>query len=340
MVKLIAIPKHLEEKIKTIPQKPGVYQMKDNKGNIIYIGKSKTLKTRVKSYFVTDHKWEKVKRMVFHIHDIDIIVTDTHLEAQLLECELIKKIQPTYNVQFKNDQKYKYLKVEDSYKNKLITIVDQREEDNCFGPYKSRHILLDLIRFFENLYPLCKREDGYSFTYHIFPPVISEDTFEENKNCLIEIFSEEKYMQLFVKEVEEKMKISAESFRFETACIYRDLMKHMQYLYYSHIKQTSSLIRQKILMGEKLEEGYKVFYISQGCVIHKKKYRRLGQKSIEKFLDQGQLLETVLNETTNEKRNLDFETILYAELKDHTSKEILIVNQKYDLKKFIEQLSH
>ena len=100
------IPQHLKEKIKTIPAKPGIYQMKDLNGNIIYIGKSKVLHSGVKSYFYNEHRHNKIKRMVLHIQDVDVIITDTHLEAQMLECALIKKFKPIYNKQFKNDKNY------------------------------------------------------------------------------------------------------------------------------------------------------------------------------------------------------------------------------------------
>ncbi len=98
------IPEHLEERIKTIPEKPGVYRMKDKNGNILYVGKSKSLRSRVKSYFYGDHGQDKIKEMVSRIGDIDIITTDTHLEAQVLECELIKKLRPPYNRQIINDR--------------------------------------------------------------------------------------------------------------------------------------------------------------------------------------------------------------------------------------------
>ncbi|MDF2594713.1 MAG: hypothetical protein K0R69_1054 [Clostridia bacterium] len=337
---MINISEDLEKQIKAIPAKPGVYQMKDAKGNIIYIGKSKTLKTRVRSYFVADHKWEKIKRMVGHIQDIEIIVTDTHLEAQLLECELIKRIKPMYNAQFKNDQKYKYLRIEENCRNKLISVVDKKEGENCFGPYKSRQILLDLIKFFENIYPLSKKEDTYIFTYHILPLAIIPEAFEENQRCLLGIFTNKKEMQIFLNEMECKMRAAAEDFRFETASMYRDMMAHINYLHYAHIKKASVLTTQKILMGEKLEDGYKIFYISRATIIFKKKYKRISERYIEKFLDQSVRLENIETQMKNEKSHLDFEAIIHTELQDQNLKTIWVLNEdsKDDLKVFIKQL--
>ena len=112
--------------------------MKDRGGNIIYVGKSKNLKSRVKSYFYGDHNQQKIKQMVSRVHDIDIIPTDTHLEARVLECELIKRLKPLYNRQFKNDRGYVYLRIGDDSRSKPIAIVDEKTDDNCIGPYRSR----------------------------------------------------------------------------------------------------------------------------------------------------------------------------------------------------------
>lgn len=338
VVKVASIPKHLVEKINAIPAKPGIYQMKDSHGNIIYIGKSKTLKSRVRSYFNREHEWEKIKRMVLHIQDIDIIITDTHLEAQMLECELIKKIKPMYNAQFKNDQKYKCLKIENTFKNRLMVVTDQREDESCFGPYRSKSILLDVIKFFENIYPLSKTREGYEFTYNILPLSINRETFETNRNCLVEIFTVEEHMLTFLTDIENKMKTAAEDFRFETAVIYRDVLAHIKYLHYSNIRRKGDLNTRKILMGEKIEGGYKIFYISNGSIVLKKIYKRVTKEVVERFLIKARALEDRIRQIENEKSSLDFESIIYAEIKDETSKAVLMVGSTYNLEPFIRKL--
>ena len=102
----------LKEKIESLPKTPGIYMMKDKYGDIIYVGKSKKLKERVKSYFINSKNHSrKVKRMVNNICDIDFILTDTELDALLLECEMIKKIRPMYNKLMKNHENYSYIKI-------------------------------------------------------------------------------------------------------------------------------------------------------------------------------------------------------------------------------------
>jgi excinuclease ABC subunit C len=338
VIELSNIPEHLAEKINTIPAKPGIYQMKDSTGNIIYVGKSKNLRSRIRSYFVADHKWEKVKNMVFHINDIDIIVTDTHLEARMLECTLIKTIQPFYNVQFKNDKKYMYLKIEDFKGHKIATATYEKENENCFGPYKSRGILEEMINFFKNIYPVSKEENSYVFTYNMMPIPIGSESFDTNKNCLIEIFSQEPCMSLFLKQIELKMNLAAEAFQFETAIIYRDMLSNLKYLYYSNMQKPNTLTLRKVLMGEKLEDGYKLFYIAQGNIILKKKYKRLSKVATERFLIQAQTLEPKTNPVENEKSNLDFHYIINNELKDDTLKSILMIDEEYNLDAFISKL--
>jgi len=96
----------LKNKRDQIPAQPGVYKMLDASGRIIYVGKSKCLKKRVNSYFTKAFKHSKIEKMVFLIADIEYVVTDTHLEARLLECQLIKEIKPYFNAQMKNDRHF------------------------------------------------------------------------------------------------------------------------------------------------------------------------------------------------------------------------------------------
>ncbi|AKL95924.1 UvrABC system protein C [Clostridium aceticum] len=332
------IPENLVEKINSIPAKPGIYQMKDIYGNIMYIGKSKTLKSRVRSYFSTQEKSNKIERMVFHIHDIDYIVTDTHLEAQMLECALIKKLKPIYNAQFKNDQNYRYLKVENYNKLKPVKILNEREDTNCFGPYRNKKILLNLEKLFQNIYPLSKGRDTYKFTYKILPEAIEKDTFEENKCCLIEILLDQACMVKFLSEIENKMRVAASEFQFETAAIYKDLLLHIKYLHDATIKKDRRLKFQKILMGEKIEVGYKLFYIFNEKIILKKKYQEITKEIVNGFLIQAKGLEGKIPGLKNEKSNLDFQHILHAEMQDKASKSILHLHEDYDLQEFINEL--
>lgn len=197
-------PKDLKEKINAFPTKPGIYKMLDSENRIIYIGKSISLKNRVKSYFVKNHKWEKVEKMVSLIDDIEYIVTDTHLEAVLLECELIKKIKPIFNAQLKNHEKYVYLKIEDYNIHNSLSIVSNREE-NSHGPFRSKSTLMEFIGQLKNLYPIVKDSSGYRFSYELLPISMDRDGFEKNKESLEEILLEEDKMALFMGQLDKEM---------------------------------------------------------------------------------------------------------------------------------------
>lgn len=316
------IPKHLIEKIRDIPAKPGIYQMKDSYGNIIYIGKSKTLKSRVRSYFSTQHEWNKIKRMVFHIHDINIILTDTHLEAQLLECALIKKIKPLYNSQFKNDKKYCYLKIEESNSHMPLAIVHEKEDEFCFGPYRNKNALLGLIDFFKKSYPILKSIGEYQFTYKILPHPLELKEFERNRNNLMEIFTLKDSMETFLKTLEKKMNLAAADYQFETASIYRDIGNYIKYLYENNMHKQDDLSPKRVLMGEAIENGYKLFYVLNGNLILKKKFERITEEEIDQFILLGKTMETKAPQKKSEKSQLDFKAIINIEMQED-SKAIL-----------------
>lgn len=332
------IPQHLTEKIKSFPQTPGIYQMKDKNGNIIYIGKSKTLRSRVKSYFYVEQDQSKIKRMVSLIQDIEVIMTDTHLEAQILECELIKKVRPIFNRQFKNDKNYVYLKVEQYNKHRTLSVVRERNDEYCFGPYRHKNRLIEIVQAFENVYPILQCEQGYQFNYEIFPRALEKDDFEKNRASLISILTGEASMEIFQAKMKEMMEEASAEFRFEVACVYRDWMEHLQYLSAIHDGRLLELVNRKFLLGEKLEEGYKVFYISNHRIVLKKKYKNLTRKIIEGFLGQAEILDQRVKPTVNEKRELDFKKIISKEVRTEGSKTIIFCDEPYCIDHFIDGL--
>lgn len=130
----------IQEELKKLPEKPGVYIMKDKNGQIIYIGKAVVLKNRVRQYFQSlANQTPKVQAMVPLIHEFEYIVTDTELEALILECNLIKKHRPKFNIQLKDDKTYPYIKVtmNEEYPRVLVTRRVEKDGAKYFGPYIS-----------------------------------------------------------------------------------------------------------------------------------------------------------------------------------------------------------
>lgn len=148
----IQVRPELQAKLESLPAKPGVYIYRNDKEQVIYVGKSVTLRNRVRSYFTASaQQHPKTHELVAHIHDLDFIVTDSELEALILECELIKKYRPRYNVRLKDDKRYPYIKI--TLNEDFPRIYATRRMDNdgarYYGPYTSVgavHQTLDLLR--------------------------------------------------------------------------------------------------------------------------------------------------------------------------------------------------
>lgn len=152
----------LKKKAQALPLLPGVYLMKDALGNIIYVGKSKALKNRVSSYFSGSQKPSKVERMVRCVHDFSIQLTDTELDALILECRLIKKYKPLYNRLLKQDHRYRYLYLNLEEQRPRVRLVrEQTNKGIYFGPYEKGQSLFEAVQAINEYYELpdCKDYD-------------------------------------------------------------------------------------------------------------------------------------------------------------------------------------
>lgn len=192
----------LYQKAKALKVLPGVYLMKDIYGGIIYIGKSKALRNRVSSYFLPSNKVSKVRRMVHHIKDFEVIYTDTELEALLLECRLIKSHQPIYNKLLKKQNRYRYLKV--NKQAEKVSIVRENSGSNCYGPYKKGELLYSAIE-------------------------VLNDFYKSNSFLEVEVFLKGQDMSI-VNYYYEKMKKASETLKFEVALSYKKKWESLIYL--------------------------------------------------------------------------------------------------------------
>ena len=160
----------LREKLSLLPDRPGVYLMKDDKGDIIYVGKAKFLRNRVRSYFTGSHDG-KTQKMVSEISDFEYIITPSPVEALLLECNLIKKHQPRYNVLLKDDKTYPYIKItRENHPRLEVTRRVKKDGAKYFGPYTNVAAAREVKRLLDRLYPLrkCKTlPDRVCLYYHM-----------------------------------------------------------------------------------------------------------------------------------------------------------------------------
>ena len=227
-----------EYHIKNLPDKPGVYLMKNSLCEVIYVGKAKVLKNRVKSYFQkSKNHSEKVKVMVKNIAEFEYIVTDSEMEALILECNLIKKYSPKYNILLKDDKFYPFIKitVNDDYPRVFVTRRFAKDGSKYFGPYTNGSAVYETLDLIYKIFPLrnCKlviKENGEKvrpcLNYHIKKCLgpcgghISKEEYGKMINDIIDILSgKETYITKMLKSDMEK---AAEELEFEKAASLRD----------------------------------------------------------------------------------------------------------------------
>ena len=144
----------IEQKLKTLPDNPGVYLMKNSNGKIIYVGKAVVLKNRVRQYFRKTDKTARIENMVSLIDDFEYIITDTEDEALILECTLIKKYKPKFNVLLKDDKTYPYIKVGEKNGKPIIQLTRNLVKDGSkyYGPYPSVWSAKEMIKYIKDIY--------------------------------------------------------------------------------------------------------------------------------------------------------------------------------------------
>ena len=286
--------KHIEAQIKELPDKPGVYQMKDETGDIIYVGKAKSLRKRVRSYFRKANHSFKTKIMIDHIDDFDYIVTDTEVEAYILEANLIKKYQPKFNIRLKDDKTYPYIKVttNEDFPRVFKTRVVKNDGARYFGPFADVNAIYKTINVLKDLFSLrtCKREinegeihDRPCLNYHIdkcHGPCIGEIS-KKDYNELVDkviMFLSGRQTEL-VDRIEEKMYEASDNNDFETAAKYRDQMEALKEVTRQQKVMSASTKDQDIMALEQGEED-------QACVqlLLVRNGRLMGQ---EHFILQG-----------------------------------------------------
>lgn len=229
----------IEEKLVLLPHSPGVYIMKDVRGKIIYVGKAISLKNRVSQYFRQSNQHSpKVKAMVAKIEDFETILTGSEVEALILECNLIKKHRPRYNISLKDDKTYPYLKVtvNEPFPRVHITRRIQRDGAKYFGPYTSGTALHESLRLLKRLFPIrsCKHMDSKRpcLEYHIkrcMAPCAGKISREEYMVMIDDIllFLEGRTDHV-EKSIEQRMLKAADELEFEQAGRLRDQLQAVQ----------------------------------------------------------------------------------------------------------------
>ncbi len=292
----------LEEKLKNIPEKPGVYLMKDEKDKIIYVGKAKSLKSRVNSYFKTNkYDSAKTRILVKKIQDLEYILTDTESEALILENNLIKKHKPRYNIDLKDDKTYPFIKItKEEYPRLMVTRNIIKDGSQYYGPYTSAGALNETVELLKRLFPFrtCNnttfRSKKPCLNYHIkkcYAPCVEKISQEEYKEIIQNI---ESFLKGHKNEVEKNlvkdMEKAAESLDFEKAARIRDKISAVRHV----------IEKQKIVSGREEDQDvigiyhqgkqvvFQVFFIRNGRLTGRDNFHLSSviEESQEKILEE------------------------------------------------------
>ncbi len=277
---------NIEEELKKLPSSPGVYLMHDAGGVIIYIGKAISLKNRVRQYFQSSrNKSPKILKMVSLIKWFEYIVTDSELEALVLESNLIKEYRPKYNTMLKDDKNYPYIRVtlEEAYPRILYSHTMKKDKSKYYGPYTSGEAVRNTIRLLHKLYRLrtCNknlpREQGTDrpcLNYHMkqcqapCQGYVTKEEYARSVSSALDFLNGKSFDRI-AGELEEKMHKAAEEMDFEAAANYRDLLYDVQKIAEKQ-KVTDSGLEDRDIIALAIEGEdavCQVFFVREGRLI-------------------------------------------------------------------------
>lgn len=354
----------LENKLALLPDKPGVYIYKDRNGHILYIGKAVNLRQRVRSYFQAsaDHS-SKVRALVQKIHDLEIIVTNSEVDALILESNLIKEHQPWFNIRIKDDKHYPYLKLTlgETYPRLLIARRIQKDGSKYFGPYPSGLAMRETLKLIRRVFPLrtCKQPlDGQPvgrpcLNYHIkrcLGPCTGQVSREQYMEVVqnVDMLLSGRYDSL-TKQLTERMEAAAEALQFERAAELRDQLNAIKRISEKQKMISPDLADRDVLaLARGVEETcIGMLIVREGHVIGHEHYFLSGTED----LSQGEILAGFLKQHYTNNPFIPAEVILSAELPDNDgalisewlsqrrgSKAQLIVPKRGDKKQLVEMV--
>ena len=276
---------NIEEELKKLPGKPGVYIMHDKDDNIIYVGKAISLKNRVRQYFRKNNKTERIKKMVSLIDHFEYIVVDNEAEALILECNLIKKNRPKFNVLLKDDKTYPYIKVDikSQYPNVMLTRRIINDGAKYFGPYANSGSAKEMVEFIKQKFKIrqCrnfKSNKRVCLNYHkgrcLGPCVgnVSEEEYRKQIDEIIDLL--EGKIDRLIKRLKEEIKIASENMKYEQAAYLRDKMIAIENI--SQKQKVSNINENSIdaigIARNDLSTCIEIFFVRQRRMIGRENY--------------------------------------------------------------------
>ncbi|MHB8621549.1 MAG: excinuclease ABC subunit UvrC [Chloroflexota bacterium] len=292
------LPRQLESTLKNLPDKPGVYLHKDAGGNVLYVGKAKSLRSRVRSYFnAEDSKTPKQRSMVSQVASVDYILTGSPVEALVLECNLIKRYRPKYNIMLRDDKNYPYIKIslDEDFPRVFRTRNYRKDGARYFGPYTSSKSLDETLRLLKKIFPYrsCNRpmpdaapdpEQSLSarsrpcldyYIHRCIAPCIRACSKDEYAAVIDDVqrFLEGRHDEI-ARGMKERMARAAEELRFEEAALIRDRVRSIERVLEKQRITSTGMEDQDVvaLARDKGEACVMIFFIRGGKVIGQRDY--------------------------------------------------------------------
>ena len=321
---------HIEEELKKLPAKPGVYLMRDEKDQIIYVGKAISLKNRVRQYFqASRNRGAKIDQMVQKIRRFEYIVTDSELEALVLECNLIKEHRPKYNTMLMDDKGYPFIKVtvNEPYPRVMLARTTEKDKAKYFGPYTSAAAVKDTIELMRKIYHIrnCNRnlpkdmgKERPCLNYHIkqckapCQGFVSEQEYQESIEQVIRFLNG--HYEGVIKRIEEKMQDASENLEFESAIEYRELLQSVKQIAQKQ-KMTDSRREDRDILAVATDEEdavVQIFFIRGGRFIGRDHFFLQNAAETTK----SELLETFIKQFYANSPFIPAEVMTHEEIKD------------------------
>lgn len=303
----------MKEKVKQLPQSPGVYRFLNENNQVIYVGKSNNLRSRVSSYF-TGVKEGKIKRLVHQIENLEYETCDTHLEARLLECQRIKEIRPMFNKQLKRERGLVFLRIGQTYKEPSLSI--SKEATNGIGPFRNRRLLETMIESFERLYPMGfeNSQNQLEFSYHVLPIRPSKKLHAEHQKALEHLMTNEIIWQQFVDDLSVKMMVAAEGEKFQEAIFYRDFIQQLN-LFKRRWFEDVKIFDELLFLRIPIQSGVKFFRVKNGLIQSQvSSTSEIDQEFLSFMENSGKGLKNPWQKFS-ELEQYDFRDIIYSEIR-------------------------
>jgi DNA polymerase-3 subunit epsilon len=289
-----AVYKRLEDKIKDLPDEPGVYYFLDKKGVILYVGKAKSLKDRVKTYFHNEHMTSrKISNMLKKAYDLVWEVTETELGALLMESREIKRIQPNFNTMDKNYKEYRFIKLQVGDEFPRLEMADMIENDGAeyYGPFKSSYLVQDIIKSIEKQFKLRKcdiivtsKSHKEACFYHYIDmcnaPCTGNSTYEDYRQELeaVQRFLSG-YSDGIIEQLEEKMMRFADKLEFEKAAKLKHNIQELKKVFERQQTVSTSINKNNLILvipSSEREKTAEIFLVKTGKMIHQE---TIGRKA-------------------------------------------------------------